>query len=80
MFTRMEGLGLADGDHFSFPVTQAQLGDALGLSAVHINRTVQELRSEGLISWKSSVVTIHDWAALQHTGDFDPAYLELKPL
>lgn len=80
MFCRMEGLGLADGDHFSFPVTQGQLGDALGLSSVHINRTVQELRTDGLISWKGSVVTIHDREKLEHSADFDPAYLQLKPL
>lgn len=78
MFTRMEGLGLADGDHFSFPVTQAQLGDALGLSSVHINRTLQELKAEGVISWRGSIVTIHDEQQLREIGDFDPGYLELK--
>jgi CRP-like cAMP-binding protein len=80
MFTRMEGLGLADGDHFAFPVTQAQLGDALGLSSVHINRTLQDLRTDGLISWKASIVTIHDEGNLRSVADFDPAYLELKPM
>jgi CRP-like cAMP-binding protein len=80
MFERMNSLGLADDDHFSFPVTQTQLGDALGLSSVHINRTVQELRTDGLISWKSTVVTIHDEERLRHSADFDPAYLQLKPL
>jgi len=80
MFTRMEALGLADGDHFSFPVTQAQLADALGLSPVHVNRMVQDLRTEGLISWKAAIMTIHDRAALREVAGFDPAYLELKPL
>lgn len=80
MFIRMERLGLADGDHFSFPVTQTQIGDALGLSAVHVNRTLQDLRAEGLISWKSSIVTVHDDDELRAVGDFDPAYLELKPM
>ncbi|HEX2558773.1 Crp/Fnr family transcriptional regulator [Phenylobacterium sp.] len=80
MFTRLEGLGLADSDHFHFPVTQTQLGDALGLSAVHINRTLQDLKASGAMSWKSSVVTIHDFDALRQVGDFDPAYLELRPM
>lgn len=80
MFTRMERLGLADGDHFSFPVTQHQFADALGLSAVHVNRTLQELRAQGLISWKSSIVTIHNWDELQAVGDFDSGYLNLKPM
>jgi CRP-like cAMP-binding protein len=79
-FARMQAVGLADADHFQFPVTQNQLADALGLSAVHINRTLQELRREGLVSWKGPVVTISDQAALRHVGDFDPAYLLLKPL
>jgi CRP-like cAMP-binding protein len=79
MFTRMDGLGLADGDHFSFPVTQTHLGDALGLSSVHINRTLQELRAEQLISWKGTVVTIHNGPELRTVADFDPGYLELKP-
>jgi CRP-like cAMP-binding protein len=80
MHTRMEALGLADGDHFSFPITQAQVGDALGLSAVHVNRSLQELRGDDLISWKGSIITIHDYPALRDMGDFDPAYLELRPL
>jgi CRP-like cAMP-binding protein len=80
MFTRMQGLGLTEGDHFAFPVTQAQLGDALGLSSVHVNRTLQALRTEGLISWKASVLTIHQHDALCTVAEFDPAYLALKPM
>jgi CRP-like cAMP-binding protein len=80
LFARMAGLGLADKDHFSCPITQTQLGDALGLSSVHINRMVQELRADGLISWRSSIITVHDEAKLALAGDFDPAYLELRPL
>jgi CRP-like cAMP-binding protein len=79
-YTRMEAVGLADGDHFAFPVTQSQLGDALGLSAVHVNRTLQELRHEGLLSWKGPVVMLIDHPGLRAAGDFDPGYLRLKPL
>ena len=77
-FTRMQAVGLSDGDHFNFPITQAQLGDALGLSTVHINRTLQELRQDELVAWKSSIVTILDWDGLRRAGDFDPAYLQLR--
>ena len=80
MFSRMDALGLADGDHFSFPVTQAQLADAVRLSSVHVNRTLQELRLDGLLSWKGSIVTIHENAKLREVADFDPAYLDLKPM
>ena len=80
IYMRMAAVGLADGDHFSFPVTQTQLGYALGLSAVHVNRTLQELRHEGLLTWKGPVVMLLDHAALREVGDFDPGYLQLKPL
>ena len=78
VFARMRAVGLADDDHFSFPVTQVHLGDALGLSAVHINRTLQELRQDGVIAWRGTVVTIPDWDALAAAGDFDPSYLKLR--
>jgi CRP-like cAMP-binding protein len=80
MFARMETLGLADQDHFSFPVTQSQLGDALGLSTVHVNRMLQDLRAANLISWKSTVLTVQDAQALRSLADFDPSYLQLKSL
>jgi len=80
VFSRMADLGLADGDHFRFPVTQSQLGDALGLSSVHINRTLQELRAEKLIVWNGPVVTIPSLEDLSEAGEFDPSYLRLKPL
>jgi len=78
-FARMEAVGLADTDHFHFPVTQVQLGDALGLTAVHVNRMLQELRRDGLVSWNAPVVSISDHVALRRAGDFDAAYLQLKP-
>jgi CRP-like cAMP-binding protein len=63
-------------DHtYELPVTQAELGDALGLSTVHVNRTVQELRAAGLISMKGATVKVLDWERLKETGEFDPTYL-----
>jgi len=76
--TRMEAVGQVDNDQFHFPATQLQLGDALGLSSVHVNRTLQELRTDGLLTWKGTVVTILDRARLREAGDFDPGYLCLK--
>jgi CRP-like cAMP-binding protein len=60
-----------------WPLTQEQLGDATGLTAVHVNRTVQRLRATGLISTNRRSVTILDWPALQQAGAFDQAYLHL---
>ena len=58
--------------------TQAELGDAFGLSTVHVNRTLQDLRGEGLITLGSRSVTVKDWERLRAAGEFDPTYLHLK--
>ena len=62
-------------DRFDMPLTQEQIGDALGLTAVHVNRTIRQLRSEGLIEVGGRAVTIVDFDALSRIGDFDAAYL-----
>jgi CRP-like cAMP-binding protein len=62
---------------FTLPVTQMELGEALGLSAVHVNRTLQQLRSEGLFIWQNQEIQILDWEALKQRGSFDPRYLHL---
>ena len=59
------------------PLTQAEIGDALGLSAVHVNRVLQELRGAGLIVLNNGSLKIQDWKALKATGEFDPTYLHL---
>src|SRR5215213_3647786 len=55
-----------------------QLGDALGLSTVHVNRTLQELRHNGLIKTQGGRVIIEDWDGLRAAGEFDPTYLHLQ--
>ena len=57
---RLERVGLVDGDTFKIPLTQEIFADALGLSVVHINRTLKELRKEGLVSVKSGSATLHN--------------------
>ncbi|MDX6806288.1 Crp/Fnr family transcriptional regulator [Terrihabitans rhizophilus] len=76
---RLDVVGLADDYRCHFPVTQEKLGEAMGLSTVHINRTLQELRGRGLISWERGVLEAHRWEDLQQVGDFDPGYLSLAP-
>ena len=70
-------MGLIHDDSFYLPSTQVELGDALGLSAVHVNRVLQELRTENLFTWQSQIVQIVDWAGLQQRAEFDPRYLHL---
>jgi CRP-like cAMP-binding protein len=78
VFTRLRAVGLTQDHSCSLPLTQTELGDACGLSAVHVNRTLQDLRGEGLIEFHSSRLTILDWARLQEVAQFDPAYLHLR--
>ncbi|TPG52518.1 Crp/Fnr family transcriptional regulator [Roseomonas nepalensis] len=75
MLLRFRGVDLAPNDTFKMPVTQADIGDALGLSHVHVNRVLQDLRRDGLITWTNSVVSILDWEKLQKRALFDATYL-----
>lgn len=79
LFMRLRAVGLAEGDSIALPFTQAVMADALGLSTVHVNRTLQELRKAGLVSWKGETLIVRDWKGLQREADFDPAYLHLRP-
>jgi CRP-like cAMP-binding protein len=63
------------GDTFDFPLTQHELADVLGLSVVHMNRVLQQLRAEGLIEFVRSRLTICDRRRLTEVADFDPGYL-----
>ncbi|WP_280940659.1 Crp/Fnr family transcriptional regulator [Microvirga lotononidis] len=78
LFVRLQVVGLTEGYRFRLPLTQAELGDTLGLSAVHVNRVVQDLRKENLITWRGEMVTIEDWPRLQQLADFDPTFLSLQ--
>jgi CRP-like cAMP-binding protein len=78
-FARMEAVGLTNGDSCALPLTQGQIGDALGLSDVHVNRTLQELREEKLLRLEKGTLTILDRDGLEAAGEFDPQYLHLKP-
>jgi CRP-like cAMP-binding protein len=72
---RLGTVGLVRDGTFSIPFTQQQMADACGLSVVHINRTIQELRHRQLISWESRTVAILNRSELDEVADFDPAYL-----
>jgi CRP-like cAMP-binding protein len=73
--TRLEEIGDGKDGAFDFPLTQEQLADATGLTAVHTNRTLQSLRRDGLIQLNSGSLRILDWDGLSEVGDFDELYL-----
>jgi CRP-like cAMP-binding protein len=77
MGLRMEVAALGRRMSFDLPATQEQLGEAIGVTAVHVNRTLQEMRREGLLNFDRNHVDITDWGALTSVAEFDPAYLML---
>jgi CRP-like cAMP-binding protein len=78
LFLRLQAVGRTEGDTIQLPLTQAELGDTLGLSTVHVNRVLQELRKEGLIRWQGDALTILDWKRLEEVGEFTSTYLNLQ--
>jgi CRP-like cAMP-binding protein len=77
-YVRSKALGLTREHTFELPLTQTELGDATGLSAVHVNRTLQQLRHSGLIKTTGAAHTILNWHELREVGDFDASYLHLR--
>lgn len=67
--------GISNGQKYAWPMTQEQVGQATGITPVHVNRTVQSLRAEVLIELDSRNVTILNWERPQKAGDFQRAYL-----
>ncbi len=74
-YTRLEVIGLAQAEKFDMRFTQAQLADILGLSTVHINRTLQQLRQTGLIELLGGTLGILNRSMLEMVAGFDPTYL-----
>ncbi|TCP29345.1 Crp/Fnr family transcriptional regulator [Sphingomonas sp. BK235] len=72
--------GVMSGERDRFPLllTQAHIGDAVGLTAVHVNRTIRALRESGSVIAEAGQVTIRDWDLLRRQGGFDPGYLHLN--
>ncbi len=75
--TKLRVIGLADEEGFELPLTQGDLADAIGVSTVHINRVLQQLKREGLVTYGRGYIAIHDWEQLQAVAGFDPAYLHI---
>lgn len=73
--TRLEIVGLLDEGSFHLPFTQQDIADACGLSIVHVNRTIQELRKRGLIEWQGGVVHVLRREELEAIADFTSSYL-----
>jgi CRP-like cAMP-binding protein len=76
---RLAASGLGDRQSFELPMTQELLADAVGLTPVHVNRTLMDMERDGLFTRTIRYVVVPDWRRLASAGDFDEAYLHLRP-
>jgi DNA-binding transcriptional regulator LsrR (DeoR family) len=70
--------GLASNNVYDLPLTQVELGECLGLTSVHVNRTLQELRRRELVEFQAGRLVIRDLETLKSVAQFDPSYLYLE--
>ena len=77
LMVRLRAVELADGRGYDLPLTQEELADALGLTPVHINRVLQNLRRNGLIVWRDRRLDIPDFKRLSEIAGFQSNYLHL---
>lgn len=77
LYLRLQAVQAAEAMTFQLPLTQSVLADVLGLSAVHVNRVVAELRAMEVVAWSQAQVRILDWDRLASVGEFDATYLRL---
>lgn len=78
LFVRLRIIDLVRGSTFDLPMTQSEIGEATGLTPVHTNRMLRQLRERGLLSFRNALVTILDWDKLRDVAGFDPDYLFLE--
>ncbi len=78
IFLRLRAVGMTEGDSCHFPLTQVDIADASGLTAVHVNRTLQELRRDGLIELQSKTLKIPDLKGLMTAAMFNDNYLHMN--
>jgi CRP-like cAMP-binding protein len=71
LYDRLKLVGLASGDEFTCPLSQNVLGDALGLSAIHVNRVLRQLRERALLTFKDRLITFHDARALKTLAGYE---------
>lgn len=78
LYVRLDVVGRTNGNRYEFPLTQRELSECLGLTVVHVNRTLQELRRKGLVEFENRHLAILDRVGLEGIAEFDPNYLYLE--
>ena len=79
LHVRLLAIGMAEPSGYGMPLRQADLADILGITSVHVNRALQDLRAGGLLTLKSRRLEIPDLERLRAFCDFDANYLHLTP-
>jgi CRP-like cAMP-binding protein len=77
LHVRLGAVGLADALEYRLAISQAELAECLGLTPVHVNRVLRELRERGLVEFRNGRVMFHDLPGLKRLAEFDPGYLYL---
>ena len=77
VYLRLKAVDLTKGDGFKMQMTQAEIADLLGLSTVHINRTLKQLRKIGLVDYSKSIISILNISALESVAGFNSTYLKM---
>src|ERR1700712_3611347 len=75
---KLQAVGLGGEYRCPMPITQIDLADALGLTSVHVNRVLQEMRGRTLVTLRSRTLVIEAWDELLRASEFDPTYLHLE--
>ena len=78
LFARLQVVKKTDGNSFKFPLSQAEMADVLGISVVHLNKTLQTLRKSQTVIWENREISILDWDGLAAIAGFDPTYLSFS--
>lgn len=78
LYLKLQAVGLAGDHRCPLPITQADIADALGLTPVHVNRVLQEMRGRTLITLRGRMLVIQAWDELLRLSEFDPTYLQLE--
>jgi CRP-like cAMP-binding protein len=78
LYVRLRTVEQVDNWSFRFPLTQAELADAMGISLVHVNKTLQMLKREDVFTWENRILRIINWDRLQEIAEFDDTYLSLR--
>jgi CRP-like cAMP-binding protein len=76
---RLRVIGKVSGPEFDLPFTQEQLGEATGITSIHVNRVLKQLQNAGVLKFQRGRVAVLDEAKFREAADFDKLYLHLDP-